>query len=218
MEGMEKSLIEVSPRVLEGELTHDGVVMVRYKIKYPSFSSVYFKSVAAALSRLYKTRAEEYRDYVSSTFFDMAVEQYDYAKENSFPFNNYEAYTDYTVTYNNLFILSLYSDKYEFTGGAHGNTVRSSDTWNIKRRRRMLLSEFFPNNENWEEQVFTSIEEQIQSQIASGEGMYFENYQVLIVETFNPESFYVTDKGVAVYYQQYDIAPYSSGIPVFIVT
>ena len=37
----------------------------------------------------------------------------------------------------------------------------------------------------------------------------------MVIDNFNPKSFFITNKGVSVYYQQYDIAPYSSGIRVF---
>ncbi|MEM5769578.1 MAG: RsiV family protein, partial [Bacillota bacterium] len=37
------------------------------------------------------------------------------------------------------------------------------------------------------------------------------------VQTWNPCSFYMVPEGLAVYFQQYDIAPYVMGIPVFVI-
>ena len=53
--------------------------------------------------------------------------------------------------------------------------------------------------------------------ISSAMASYFENYKELINKTFNPNSFYCTPEGISVYYQQYDIAPYSSGIREFLM-
>jgi hypothetical protein len=46
-------------------------------------------------------------------------------------------------------------------------------------------------------------------------GIYFDDYKKLIVENFNPQSFIITPDSLDFYYQQYDIAPYASGIIVF---
>lgn len=58
---------------------------------------------------------------------------------------------------------------------------------------------------------------QIRTQMQNGEGDYFEDYEKNAVEEFDPGQFYLTPEGVVVYYQQYAIAPYSSGIPVFLI-
>ena len=70
---------------------------------------------------------------------------------------------------------------------------------------------------DYQEYLIQTINRQIAGQIASGNNIYFENYEQLTAKTFQPESFYLTPDGLAIYYQQYDIAPYSSGIPVFII-
>jgi hypothetical protein len=45
--------------------------------------------------------------------------------------------------------------------------------------------------------------------------IYFENYRSLIVRYFNPNSFNLSPDTLSVYYQQYEIGPYVSGIIVF---
>ena len=64
--------------------------------------------------------------------------------------------------------------------------------------------------------ILQNINKQIEENIQSGNGQYFDNYCKLVLETFNPQNFYIlSDSLFAIYFQQYDIAPYSSGIPVF---
>jgi hypothetical protein len=110
-------------------------------------------------------------------------------------------------------ILSLYFDQYEYTGGAHGNTVRYSLTWNWERYNKIKLSQLFRCSLEYKAYIFR----RVKAQILKEPDIYFPEYEKLIVETFNEESFYCTPKGIVVYYQQYDIAPYSSGIREFLI-
>ena len=148
----------------------------------------------------------------------MAVREYEYSVSNGFPVRAFEAQMDYSVTYLPDCALSLYFDRYQFTGGAHGSTVRDSQTWSLRTGRRTTLRQLFPYSLNYREFLINTINRQIAVQIQEGNNVYFENYEQLTAETFNPESFYLTPDGLAIYYQQYDIAPYSSGIPVFIIS
>ena len=99
------------------------------------------------------------------------------------------------------------------TGGAHGNTVRASDTWNLNVSRRLRLSGLFCRPDDYQELIFPKIREQI----AENPEIYFDNYEQLIVENFQESNFYTTSEGIVIYYQQYDIAPYSSGIREFLI-
>ena len=127
--------------------------------------------------------------------------------------NEYEAIRDYTLTYNEDCLISLYTDQYEYTGGAHGNTVRSADTWLLPQAERLTLGQLFPADNTYLVRVELAVIDQIEAQNAAGTGAYFDNYRELVPQTFNPAQFYLTPEGLTVYFQQYDIAPYASGIP-----
>ena len=79
------------------------------------------------------------------------------------------------------------------------------------------LSELFPDISNVKEYIIKMINEQIEKQIKDGDNYYFEDYSKLVTETFNEDSFYLTQEGVVIYFGQYDIAPYSSGIRTFTI-
>ena len=129
----------------------------------------------------------------------------------------YEIILEYNVTYNKDNIVSIYYDQYEFTGGAHGNTIRTSQNWNLSAGKMLPLSYFFPNNPYYIIDILIEINKQIKEQIQNGTNYYFDNYCELVLETFNLENYYLIEKGIAIFFQQYDIAPYSSGIPVFYI-
>ena len=129
----------------------------------------------------------------------------------------YELYRETTVTYNNDKLISLYFDDYTFTGGAHGSTVRSSQTWDLEHAYQIPLQAFFRKNPNYQIDIVKEINSQIAKQIEAGTGVYFPEYCQLVLETINFDSYYLTPKGIVIYFQQYDIAPYSSGLPEFVI-
>lgn len=101
--------------------------------------------------------------------------------------------------------------------GAHGNTKRESQNWNLQNGKQIPLTDLFPNNPYFMIDIFREINRQIATQMESGENDYFDNYCQLVLENFNPENFYLTPKEIVIFFNQYEIAPYSSGIPTFLV-
>jgi len=47
--------------------------------------------------------------------------------------------------------------------------------------------------------------------------IYFDDYEKNVANYFNPKSFYLVPDGIVIYFQQYEIAPYASGIPQFTI-
>lgn len=56
---------------------------------------------------------------------------------------------------------------------------------------------------------------EIERQIRQNPSLYFDDYEVLLRENFDEQNFYSTPGGLVVFYPQYSIAPYSSGIREF---
>jgi len=165
------------------------------------------------VNNYYKMKALEYQKYCRNELYHMAVEEYKNSIKNNFPVHVFEAMVVYKLTDNTACVISLYFDKYEYTGGAHGNTVRYSETWNLQKARLIKLRELFGCQLDYKAYIFRIAVEEIQKDSS----IYFENYEKLLVETFNENSFYCTPEGIIIYYQQYDIAPYSSGIREFLI-
>lgn len=208
-----KSNVKVDKVVLKDEMKYNGVTLLNYQIEYPQFSSLFYKKSLVIINKFYKDKALEYQKYCQTKLFEMAVEQYLDDIENGYPVRVFEALVVYKMTYTKACIISLYFDQYEFTGGAHGNTLRTSQTWNLQTGKMIKLSELFDCLYNYRAYIIRNVIEQIEK----NPDIYFEDYENLVKETFNPNSFYCTPKGLVVYFQQYDIAPYASGIREFLL-
>ncbi|MCI2106585.1 MAG: DUF3298 and DUF4163 domain-containing protein [Intestinimonas sp.] len=210
---MELSPVSVKKNVIHHDLTHNGETLLTYKIEYPEFSASRFQACLLKLNRYYKSRALEFQQYCETALFSMAVEQYHAAMEHHFPVRTFEAMQVYEVTDQRACVLSVYFDRYEYTGGAHGNTIRTSQTWNLQTCGSYKLKQLVHCPPNYKTYLLTKIEAQIQN----NPELYFENYEELIAEAFDKDHFYCMPGGIVVYYQQYDIAPYASGIRGFLI-
>lgn len=203
--------------VIEKYLFYKKQLVLSYKIQYPQFSSARFQKAAAVMNRYYKEKALTFQQYCTQKLYPMAVEEYENSMANNFPVRPFEALVTYKVTYNQDCAVSLYFDQYLYTGGAHGNTVRYSDTWNLQSARSINIDEMFKNSINYKAYIIMIINNQIAEQIKNGENIYFDDYKKNVVKYLNLNSFYLTPQGVVLYFQQYEIAPYSSGIPEFTI-
>ena len=127
----------------------------------------------------------------------------------------YEVIKNYEITYKTEKMISLYTDKYIFSGGAHGNTIRKSQNWDISKAMQIPLNEIYSNNPNYVLEILKQINKQIQERLKENPSTYFNNYCQLVIETINLENYYRIPNKIVIFFQQYDIAPYSTGIPTF---
>ncbi|MGI6745558.1 MAG: hypothetical protein BWY46_01619 [Firmicutes bacterium ADurb.Bin300] len=206
----------ITMRELKRDFYYDDILMISFSSSYPQLR-YRRKETEKRVNSWYLFNVRRFLRYTESVLFRMAVEQYKEAIKNDFPFRTFSAVLNYTITYNSDKLLSLYGDRYEYTGGAHGSTKRISDTWNLTKGRLLPLSSFFPLRPNYQEYIINQIIEQANADMQENPYIYFDNYQELIKENFNPQNYYLTGEGIVIYFQQYEIAPYATGIPEFTV-
>lgn len=209
--------VEVENFCIQETMLYKKKELLSYKIEYPQFKSLQFLMAVNRINLYYKNKALEFERYCRTKLFCLAVDQYKYSIENNFPVQKYEAIVNYVLSYNQNCAISLYFNQYIYTGGAHGTTLRYSDTWNLQTGRTIPLKNLFARNINYRDYIIKNITAQVKEQIKNGENVYFDDYEQNISQYLNEESFYITQKGLVIYYQQYDIAPYSSGIPEFLI-
>ncbi len=205
--------LQVQAKSLQGSFKEGDANILTYKIEYPFFTSTRYEMCLNKLNRFYQEQAQTYQRYVETELYLAAKEQYAFAMEKGFPVMEYQAVQAFTMTYQQGCILSLYRETYEFTGGAHGSTVRDSQTWNLQGCRQLTLTDLILCGPDPK----TYIVQEAVRQIRQDPDIYFEDSQERLSDAFRPESFYAASDGLVVYYQQYDIAPYSSGIRTFLL-
>ena len=191
--------------LMQRNLVYKGKVILKYKIEYPQIKE------KNKFNQYNYEKANDLRKEAEGELFEMAKKQFDYAESQGYPFDNYEIVSQFTLTYNYQNYISLYIDEYIYQGGAHGNTLRTSQTWNIVDEKMIKLSQWF-RNPNYVSELIDNINQQIEQNIKNGNNIYFEDYCCLTSKNFRVENYYLKNGLIYIFYQQYDIAPYSSGI------
>lgn len=208
-------MLTVSEERIQKEFLYDGLALVAVSIVFPSIRGEP-KRAARRMNAYYKHAAKSLLASVKRRLVPGAVDEYKDAVEHGYPFRPYEVVTQFTVTLNNGALLSIYTDKYIYTGGAHGNTTRVSENWDAQTGWFREMRSFFPRMANYKRILTQNATAIAADQMAAGTHFYFDDYPALIRKYFNRHSFYMSPEGMNTFYGQYEIAPYSEGIPVFL--
>lgn len=199
----------ITQNTLADTMYYNDIPVFKYTINYPSFQTTCSKTSAGNINEYYILKSQSLEDYCRTVLYPQAAESARYIPANQPPFYSYELLSEYHVTFNSRCVTSLYTDQYTFMGGAHGSTIRTSETWDFLKGRQLKLHAFYPDCPAFPENIIDGIEQQVQSS-----GSYFDD-DTLLGKNFSTDNYYLTPEGVTIYYQQYDIAPYSAGIPEF---
>lgn len=197
--------------------TCNSTPVLTLSILYPKVSLRHCPYAQDSINFQIQAQVCDFLHYASSELYQQAVAAYYESQENEFPFRRYEAVLQYEITYNQHCYLSLYRDQYVYTGGAHGGTIRMSNTWDLMSGCNIPLSGFFPADQDHRKLLIEHILRQADENIQQNPGIYFEDYHALIVKYFKEGHYYLSPSGVAIYFQQYEIAPYSTSIVVFTI-
>lgn len=167
------------------------------------------------VDRYYQRLAQHWRARWEGPLYLQARACAQALRERSRPFQPWEARLTYHITCQTETMLSLYTDAYEYAGGAHGLTTRRGDAWDLPAGLPRTLASFFPPRCPWRRLVLEQVERDIRRRLDTGESWFEPDWQRLAVREFDPERFYCTPEGPQVFYPLYSIAPYAEGIPVF---
>lgn len=206
---------DIISREIQKKYTYKSVEILTLDISYPEIHLDHSPQVQNHINSFYQHAANQFSNYAATQLRKSAIENYEYAHKNDYPFHAYDAVMKYTVTLNGNCLLSTYFDQYEFTGGAHGTTVRSSSNWDLVSGNSIEMEDLFESNEDYSKLVVAQILQLANQMVSQGNNIFFEDYKELIVKYFNPNNFNLNPSGITVYYQLYEIGPYVSGIIEF---
>jgi hypothetical protein len=207
---------EIITNSIKDKLYYDKKLMITINISYPQIKGLEKKFVQMKINKQFETAAQKINKRARTVLYQEAIKQYKYAVSQGFPFNAYEVMSVFETTYNRSPLISIYSDVYEYTGGAHGNTVRYADTFDTNDGKRLKLADLFKKGYEYKPVILKEIERQADLMYKNG-FQFFEDYKKGIITYFNEDNYYLFPNGLAIYYPLYTIAPYVSGIIVFTI-
>jgi hypothetical protein len=143
---------------------------------------------------------------IKQTILNYAAEAEDQITRKSEEDRPYEFEGGYVVTYNQDGVISLITNQYGYTGGAHGMTVRNAFTFSLKDGKRLLLGDLFGANPNYKKELNAKLS----SALKANEG-YLGGFTGLNTEKY----FYLKDGKVVLFFQLYEYTAYATGFPEF---
>lgn len=206
----------VFPRKYASKLSYKGISVIEIAITYPHVEIYGNPRVSQYISYFYRDGAKRYYEKASHELYSMAVKEYLNSTAQHYPFRPYQVVQNFEVTFNRGSLLSIYYDRYEYTSGAHGNTIRYADTFMTNVGKHMKLEDFFEDS-YYKSVIFEYITQEIKKQKDEGNSYYFDDYMKNVFRYFDENNYYLTEGGIAIFYQLYTIAAYAAGIPVFII-
>ncbi len=132
------------------------------------------------------------------------------AQIGGYTFRRHMYEMDFQVTYNRDHLLSLTTDEYFYTGGAHGLTVRTSHNLDLATGETLTLEDLFKHDTDFK----TVLREEIARRVLADPDRYFPEASDAL-EIADDQGFYLADGALFIHYSVYHIAPYATGIPEF---
>jgi len=126
--------------------------------------------------------------------------------------NKCETYFDHSLKYNQNGLLSVVFKNYQYTGGAHGLTVQSSHTFDLKTGEEYKLKDLVKADVNYVSFISSRVRDEINKRLEE-EGLL----EITPFETIrDDQDFYLSNNDtVVIYFQQYEYWPYAAGIQEF---
>ncbi|MEV5029104.1 stalk domain-containing protein [Paenibacillus sp. LPE1-1-1.1] len=116
---------------------------------------------------------------------------------------------NYTITYNEQDMLSLYVDYYIDLGGAHGTTVRIPYTFDLKNGDTVSLKEAAGSHSDYVAIINQSINAQIKARKLNLLNPF---------EGIKPDRpFYLRHGAIVITFEQYEYTAYAQGMPEFMI-
>lgn len=127
---------------------------------------------------------------------------------------HYESGFSVVFSRKDLLVLAESSYFYPF-GAAHGTPDMNHVHIDTRSGEFYELGDLFRKGSNYEAVLTEIVGRQINELVESGDEMIFPD---AFDGISSDQPFYVTDKGLSLYFRPYEIAPYAAGFPTFMVT
>ncbi|MCR4434446.1 MAG: DUF4163 domain-containing protein [Clostridiales bacterium] len=184
---------------------------IKITLQFPQIEGLNDKTVQEGINSILRKAAEAARDEGLKNADDIAENPDGYAGSP----NKYETYFDYRLKYNQNGLLSVIFMNYQYTGGAHGITVQSSHTFNLKTGEEYKLKDLMQRDADYISFISGIVKNQIDERVKEG---LLPDYSITPFKAIKDEQdFYLSNHAVVVYFQQYEYFPYAAGIQKFAV-
>lgn len=190
-----------------------------YQNEEKTLDVLYYERQYAVLEGNKKELADGVADFFADNKTAMEAKAEDYAKESEEFLNDVtqeDAY-QYIYTLNQTVIperadsrvLSFKLSTYEYRGGAHGGNLYSGVTFDADTGKELKFSDIITDQEKFQSAVYDYIVEEAENYLGK-DGLYPE-YKETIQSSLDHLTWVLTDYGMQITYQEYELAPFAAG-------
>lgn len=192
---------------VEAKIISDSSIQLETNIRIPLFSGVNRDKLLNELNILIEREALNIKKQTEK----IAKEELSTYEDEGKKFLKYELMIDHKVHTINPSFVSMTVTNYQYTGGAHGFTIKTPYNFNLVTGKEITFEDLFKENSDYKK----VINKEIQKQIKKEPNRFFPDEVELFSGINDKQSFYIEDGKLVIYFGLYEIAPYSSGIVEF---
>ena len=134
---------------------------------------------------------------IHQRFLKARLEMQDCLGEEFRPTHPYSLFSRYEIPYNEGGLLSIVTENYQYTGGAHGMTYKTAYNVDLNQGRLLPLRDFFPKRDNYQSFIKTKIKESLKT---SPESNALPDAPETIDSYQGDFSFYIKGKNIVVFF------------------
>lgn len=182
----------------------NGKVIMTVRVQYPEIS--YDSSFVEELNADFAETAKGLVEFIINEYSEDAAE---YSRQGGSAAYSYDFKVE--TKYNQDGVISIYYASSAYTAGAHPTTTYESQTIDLnKNQAAVSLASILGKSEGI---VLADIRAEFVKKINASPTDYYEDALEKLDEAIKTKNFYISNDGIVVYIQQYDIAPYAAGTP-----
>ena len=182
--------------------------MIKITLQYPRIDGLGDKAVQDSINSIFEKEALKARD--EGLRNEEEMKELKSSGGISSP-NKCETYFDYSVKYDQNGMLSVVFLNYQYTGGAHGMTLQTSYTLDLKTGKEYGLKDMMKGEAGYVSFISGIVRNKIDEKTKAGELAEIAAFNAIK----DDQDFYLSDSGLVIYFQQYEYFPGAAGIQVF---
>lgn len=185
----------------------DGTQLGSVFYMYPVINNEEKSAFIDQINAEYQARAEATVKEIKTDYFTTASEL---RAEMGADFQPLAFGNTYEVTTDRMDRLSITDLYYANTGGAHPNTVKESHTFDLKNQKELTLSDVLAGSQA---EINKMVYDKFYAYFQQEADLFDSNIEQTLADEISKVNFYLTDDGVTLYFQVYQVAPYAAQYP-----
>lgn len=186
---------------------------IRYKDEYtevslriPVIEGMENSELMNGINRQFEEKAMNVKSETEKSARELAEE----CLVNGYPYRTCSVYTEYEVRINDNKTMSIPVTYYQYTGGAHGYSYKETVNLDLENEKELQLKDLFDGSKDY----LSVLTDLILKQMEKAKDDLFPD-TLTSFRASDDLKFYLTDDGMVVYFDPYEVAPYVAGIVEF---